>query len=144
MMYVTQLDYLRSCLQGSVGCAWQVIASHGDCWTASDVATNSRSTNSDRAECWDGHATLCSPVRLPDTSTHADDQLLDLESDSICLNPGTQARCLASVCGAHAVGCCNTFGALVMQHVFSVWSSHTHDTFLQSTFPTSIRSCKSM
>lgn len=67
----------------------EVIASHGGSWTAADVTTRCTGTASGGVEGWKDN-----PIssRLSDTSSSsADEQLLDLASDSFCLNQGASA-----------------------------------------------------
>lgn len=79
-----------------------MLASHGDCWTAQDVATSFKSTFNDNTECWDSNTALCGP--LSDTSSNADSQLQDLGGNSNHQSKGVplQAPCRASLCDACA------------------------------------------
>ncbi|KAL3158510.1 hypothetical protein ABBQ38_010740 [Trebouxia sp. C0009 RCD-2024] len=66
----------------------EVIASHGGSWTAADVITRCIGTVSTGAEGWKDNSTSSC---LSDTSSNADEQLLELASDSSCLDQGSSA-----------------------------------------------------
>ncbi|KAL3160203.1 hypothetical protein ABBQ32_010963 [Trebouxia sp. C0010 RCD-2024] len=94
----------------------EVIASHGGSWTAADVTTRCTGTASGGVEGWKDN-----PIssRLSDTSSSsADEQLLDLASDSFCLNQGmtTTSAMPCMLCHASAaVGGWRQFCGMVLK-----------------------------